>query len=96
MKNTARLTILTAAVTLLVGGCGSGDPNDVSYSAITGNLTPELMGLAERPIDKHRNAAVHANQNIRMAWDDLARAFYLNNPSKMSPYPVFPSGGIPH
>ena len=50
MKTSAGLIAVIAATALLTGCKGSGDPENVSYSAISGNLTPELMGLAERPI----------------------------------------------
>jgi hypothetical protein len=38
----------------------------VSALAINRNLTPELMGIAERPSDIDRNMAVVGNQNLRM------------------------------
>ena len=95
MKTSAGLIAVIAATALLTGCKGSGDPENVSYSAISGNLTPELMGLAERPIDVDRNISVAANQNQRAFWGDLGRAFYTNHPSTLSPFPIELTSGQP-
>jgi hypothetical protein len=83
-----------AAALVLLAGCSS-DPMDVSYSSISRNLTPELQGLAERPIDVNRNLSVTANQNWRMASGDLGRALYTDHPSRLSPFPVVSTSGLP-
>ena len=94
MKNTIGLLLLVATVAL-VGCQKSSKPDDVSYSAITNDLTPELMTLSERPVDVDLNMAVHQNQDLRMFWNDIGRFFYTNRASGLSPYPVQKTGGIP-
>ena len=62
MRILAGLTLGALAAAVLVG-CSSSGPHDVSFSAISGNLTPELQGLTDRPVDEERNLAVANNQN---------------------------------
>ncbi len=97
MKISACLTVLAGSVALLAGCQGIGSPGaeDVSYAAISGNLTPELAGLVERPIDVDRNLAVTANQNWRMFSDDWGRLFYPDHPTRLSPMPIVYTSGNP-
>jgi len=87
-------TVSAVAVFGLVG-CGSNPTNDVSFDAITGDLTPHLLGLTERDVDADRNIAVMTNQNIRMMWGDLGRAFLWDRPSRLSPYDIISTSGQP-
>jgi hypothetical protein len=77
-----------------LAGCSS-DPNKVSYQAISHNLTPELQGTVERPVDADRHARTTANLNLRMASDDFGRILYTDHPSKLSPMPIVQSSGMP-
>ena len=86
-------TVLFVIPFLLVG-CQS-NPNDVSFDAITGNLTPELQTLTERPSDVHRNIAVSNNQDLRMFSEDFGRLWLTDGPSMLSPYPIINSSGNP-
>ena len=95
MKTIAGLTDVIATTALLTGCKGGGDPENVSYSAISHNLTPELLSLAERPIDIDRNIWMSANQDMRSFWSDMGRAFYTNHPSTLSPYPIELTSGEP-
>lgn len=79
----------------LLAGCGSSGPHSVSFGAISGNLTPELQGLTDRPVDDERNLAVANNQNGRMFADDLGRVFYTDHPSRLAPYPITYTSGNP-
>ena len=79
----------------LLAGCGSSNPSQVSFGAISSNLTPELQGLTDRPVDNERNVAVANNQNWRMFSDDLGRALYIDHPSRLSPYPITYTSGNP-
>ena len=81
-------------VPFLLFGCKS-DPNNVSFDAITSNLTPELQTLTERPSDVHRNIAVSNNQDWRMFSEDLGRVWMTDGPSSMSPYPIVNLSGNP-
>ncbi len=94
MKISACLTVLAGSVSLLAGCQGSGT-GDVSYAAISGNLTPELAGLVERPIDVDRNLSATNNQNWRMFSDDWGRLFYTDHPSRLSPMPIVQTSGNP-
>jgi hypothetical protein len=84
----AFLLIAAASVT----GCQS-NPNDVSFNTVKGNLTPELQTLDESNQDVDRDLAVNFNQDFRMFWSDLGRAFYTDRPSYLSPMPVVATGG---
>ena len=85
--------ILATLSTVVLTGCHNS--NDVSFNAITGNLTPELQTMSERPSDVHLNMAVSGNQDLRMLNEDLGRALLLDGPSKLSPYPVVDTTGNP-
>jgi len=91
-----RIALLLAPVILALplSACSS-DPNNVSYKAITGNLSPEMSGLSQRPVDRDTDLAVTNNQNLRMFNDDLGRVFYTNHASTLSPYPVTNLSGSP-
>ncbi len=86
------LAILGGAV---LAGCGGSNANNVSFGAISGDLTPELQGLTDRPVDDERNVAVANNQNGRMFADDLGRVFYTDHPSRLAPYPITYTSGNP-
>lgn len=88
------LAVPTLASLTLLGGCSS-DPSDVSFDAITSDLTPHLTGLTERDVDIDRNMAVITNQNIRMMYGDLGRAMLWDAPSSLSPYDVINTSGQP-
>lgn len=94
MRILAGLTLGIIGGAVLVG-CSSSNPNRVSFGAIRGNLTPELQGLTDRPVDNQRNVAVTNNQNWRMMSDDLGRVFYTDHPSRLSPYPITYTSGNP-
>ena len=94
MRIFAGLTLGALAAAVLVG-CSSSRPHNVSFGSISGNLTPELEGLTDRPVDNERNVAVTNNMNWRMFSDDLGRALYVDHPSRLSPYPITYSSGNP-
>ena len=86
MKRIPRWTttfVLAAGLTTLTA-CESG--GDVSYSAISGDLTPELMTINERPVDVDRSIAFYENMMWRSFWSDLGRVFYTDRPNPLSPY----------
>jgi len=90
-----RIALFMAPVTLALVLSGCHNPNDVSYGGITGNLSPEMAGLSQRPVDQHTDLAVTNNQNLRMFNDDIGRVFYTNHSSTLSPYPVTNLSGSP-
>ena len=83
---------------LLVGAgllTGCSNPNDVSFNAIKGDLTPELDGISERPVDIQRSLAMNQDQTLRMFWGDLGRAWLMDQPSMLAPYYVISTNGQP-
>ncbi len=96
MNKVCSVSVLVGGAALFgLAGCQTtADP--LSYHAIRRDLTPELQGLVERPIDVDRNLAANNNQNLRMMWEDLGRTFYTSRPSILSPMPVVHTSGIPH
>ncbi len=96
MNKVCSVSVLAGGALLFgLAGCQTArDP--LSYDAIRRDLTPELQGLVERPIDVDRNLAANNNQNLRMMWDDMGRTFYTSRPSSLTPMPVIHTSGIPH
>jgi len=89
--------IAIGAVVVCLGGCGqkATDLDDVSYHAISRNITPESRGLAERAIDQDRNMRMTMNQNFRLMWGDLGRMWLTDRPSALSPQRAVGTGGQP-
>ncbi len=89
--------LMIGALGAVLVGCSSSpsSPYDVSVDAIRGDLTPELRAMTDRLVDEQRNMAVAYNQNKRMLFDDLGRAFYTDHPTRLSPYPITYTSGNP-
>ena len=85
--------LLLAVACVGLGGCTS--PDDVSFNAIKGDLTPHIVGLTERDVDIELNMAVVGNQNLRMFWGDLGRIWLFDRPSRLSPYDIISTSGQP-
>jgi hypothetical protein len=95
MKSVIRLSVLSL-LTAFLAGCGDQfGAGDVSYSAIAGNLTPELKSLEQRPVDVDRHMAFKIDHEWRMFHDDLIRAFHADHPTRMAPYPIMYTSGQP-
>jgi hypothetical protein len=94
MKLALPLTALTMLAATLAG-CQTGDGSAVSYKAISHDLTPELRGLEQRPIDIDAHLAYMINSNWRMMSDDLGRVFYTDHPSMLTPFPMTKTSGQP-
>jgi hypothetical protein len=77
-----------------LAGCASSQ-SDVSYDAIAHNLSPEVSGSVERPVDSNRNLNLTNDMNARLFWDDLGRALYTDHPSRLSPLPINGTSGMP-
>lgn len=83
---------LACAAGLGLAACESSS-DAVTYNAITGDLTPELRGTTDRPIDVDWHNAVSMNKNLRSISDDWQRIWMLNGPSRLSPYPLYNASG---
>ena len=89
--------MLTGCATSARHGGSAADNSRIhaSLGSILGDLTPELQGLHERPVDVYRNLAIVKNAHLRLLSDDLGRTFYTNHPSRLTPYPVMSLTGNP-
>ena len=67
----------------------------VCLSGCYSNLTPELRGLAHTPAEFKNMLKVSMNQNGRQMNDEITRALLLDNPSRLSPWPVTDTSGMP-
>jgi len=67
----------------------------VSAEMIMRYPTPELLNMADRPIDVERNMAVVGNQDLRNMWNDLGRVFLFDQPSNLSPWNTVNTTGQP-
>ncbi|MHC5023977.1 MAG: hypothetical protein ACYTGG_08705 [Planctomycetota bacterium] len=85
--------MILAVTAMALVGCDAD--KDVSYGAIKGDLSPEVMTMTERPADVHMHVAQTNQQNVRMLWEDMGRTFYTDRPSFLSPLPVVPTSGMP-
>lgn len=94
MKLPTRQTVCAltiAAAGLILTGCHGS----TKYHAYRGNPTPELQTLSERPIDVDRHLVVTQDHNLRMFSEDVGRALYLDHPSRLTPYPIVYTSGVP-
>jgi hypothetical protein len=91
-----RIATVAAASCLVLGlaSCAS-DPNDVSYGNIVRNPNPELKGTAMTDYDADRSFWYMANANGRSLYDDTIRALYVDQPSRLSPFPISSRNGQP-
>ena len=95
MRKTPLLVVTTMLLgAAVLGGC-TGPDGYVMYKDVRRDISPELQGTVERPVDVDAHLVVNNNANIRMITDDLGRAFYTNRPSALSPFPVVYTSGMP-
>lgn len=94
MKYMQRIALIALTGALLTGCTASSQHG--SAAGLYSNLTPELQGTHERPIDVTRNVAIVNNLNLRMLSDDLGRTFYTSYPSRLSSFPVMSFTGNPY
>ncbi len=95
MKSFVVATLATVLIAGVAGCQSSESARNVSFEKISGDLTPELAGLVDRPVDIDRHTAVMSNMNMRMFWDDVSRALYIDHPSRLSPHPIIYTSGNP-
>lgn len=67
----------------------------VSPAVVNAHLTPELFDTADTFDEARADTAMNNNQNLRGLQDDWARFWLLDDPSKLSPYPIMPTSGNP-
>jgi hypothetical protein len=81
MKNVLSVAAASIATIICLAGC-------------YGNVSPEMKGLSLTHDEVKLDRKVAMNQNKRMISDDLAHTFYLDHPSRLSPYPVTYTSGL--
>ena len=62
---------------------------------INRNLTPELFNTAETRDEADWHFAANANSDLRGLQNDWSRFWLTDTPSRLSPYPITPTGGQP-
>lgn len=89
MKTVARpLVVALLFVAAAVGGLGCAH----EYQ---NKPAPAMAGTTGRWVDGANNFAYMRNINQRGVVDDAARAFYVDNPSRLSPWPIVDMSGNP-
>ena len=84
------------SISTLLFGCGTLMPADnYAEHKDVHNLTPELEGLGKTAINNDVILGKTNQQNNRMLYDDLMRAFHVDQPTALSPYPVVKTSGTP-
>ncbi|MBC7771595.1 MAG: hypothetical protein H7210_03785 [Pyrinomonadaceae bacterium] len=77
-------TTILLALGASLAGCASETSRDAMIRA---DVTPELVTLHERQVDSDNAGALMADENGRMFWQDMGRAFYTDRASHLSPNP---------
>jgi len=81
-------TLSVLAIASTVGCSSTYDINDVSFDNVRRNPTPELTTTTESWEDVKVALALMEDQNWRMFWGDLGRAWNVDHPSRLTPFPV--------
>ncbi len=94
MLRTSALATTVALALVAIAGC-KADPQNTDLKSLTSNLTPELYNTSERQVDVDVNWAMNANQDLRSAKNDLGRFWLTDQPSRLSPFPITSTNGLP-
>lgn len=100
-----RLSVLVLFASLPLGACASvgtnystvwrDNPPQGEYASIAEHPTPELINESQRDIDIMRNEMVMDNINERMLNGDIRRFWLRDHPSRLSPFPITYTSGMP-
>ena len=93
IKTAIGLTAIAAG--LLLTGCHSTRHEQTDFTSVALNLTPDVQTLTERPIDINASMAIARDHNLRMFSEDIGRVFFVDHPSRLSPYPITYTSGQP-
>ena len=85
MKHLARFLPL-----LVIAVCGVGCAHDYQN-----HPAPAMASTTNRWIDAENNYVYMRNLNQRGGVDDINRAIYIDNPSRLSPWPIVDMSGNP-
>ena len=87
---THRIAVLSLAglAMVVLTGCQNPASPWSRDGRIRANLTPELRTLDQTHIDTKNQSALMVSENMRMAYDDLLKVFYLDRPSRLTQLPM--------
>lgn len=102
MQNKTKIKFLVVGLLgLTLIGCESTEKEDqasilksesqkteTELYAILDDLTPELQGLTERPVDADVQIARTFNVNWRQFYEDWGKVFLLDRPSRLNKRPI--------
>ena len=89
MKTVARPLVVTLTLTAAtLGGLGCSH-------AYQNHPAPAMASTTERWIDVADTYSYMRNINQRGVIDDFNRAFYIDNPTRLSPWPIADMSGNP-
>ncbi len=87
MKTVARLLVVSLLLTAVgMIGCAHGYQN---------HPAPAMASTADRWVDTADNYAYMRNINQRGFIDDINRTWYIDNPTRLSPWPIVDMSGNP-
>ena len=89
MKKQVLMRIVAAAVMVAgmaaAGGCAQ---NEITHLGVLLNMTPELESVADTPAQRQNKIARSLDHTMQQIWDDLDNLWLVNEPSKMSRFPI--------
>ncbi len=77
--------LLTGA--MMAVGCGSSQSR-ITAGSIRANMTPELKTTAMTHEQHKSRIARSVDHTLRQIWDDLDYIFLVDQPSRLTPYPI--------
>jgi hypothetical protein len=83
----ALVAVVLVGGALTTVGCSSG-PSRITASTIRGNMTPELQTTAMTSEQHKTRVARSVDHTLRQIWDDLDYIFLVDQPSRLTPYPI--------
>ncbi|MFI4882222.1 MAG: hypothetical protein ACIAQU_06515 [Phycisphaerales bacterium JB064] len=78
----ASALLIGASLTVLAGCQSNG-----RHQYLRWNVAPELETLDQRWVDADNEYAIMNSENTRMLRDDWRSIWYVDRPSRLSPYP---------
>ena len=73
---------------LSLTGCGSSTEEDISYWDAAVPWTPRLDSTARTHEQDYTRYARSIDHTTRQAWDDLAMLLLIDDPIKLTEYPI--------
>lgn len=83
-----RAAVPTALTSLALASMLAGCETPSRYEQVKADPTPNLDTLYQRPEDVDNSITTTFDENGRMFWQDLGRAFYWDRPSHLTREPV--------